>query len=270
MKTRKKRLAIYSIGILFFTLASQLSLMAQTLEGSCSGTATQNEPNISFDVSMQLNGKSGSIEYPTLGCSGSLSFIKTEGSTYWYREHITYGTDKCIDGGIIQIILIGNSISWYWYEGDATASGTLYGDVIPLQDIFEITIERESSTDQCTMGYMSVNGEIFCYTLELPWLDNLNSMSCIPKGTYSGILRYDKPDGWRIQLEDVPDRTGIQIHMGNYTSNTTGCILVGANANVENCTVTGSATAYAKLKEKFYGTPNPISCPNLNILITFK
>ncbi|MFV5701741.1 DUF5675 family protein [Flavobacterium sp. XS2P12] len=138
------------------------------------------------------------------------------------------------------------------------------------QEDFEITIEREYSTNQCTMGYMSISDEIFCYTLELPWKDNINNISCIPKGTYSGILRYDKTDGWRIQLENVPNRTGVQIHMGNYTSEITGCVLVGTNANVDNCTVTDSGTAYIRLKEKFYRNPNPISCPNLNILLTFK
>lgn len=138
------------------------------------------------------------------------------------------------------------------------------------QENFELIVERKLSSDRCTMGYMIANGKVICYTLELPWKDNLNSISCIPPGTYKGILRYDKTDGWRIQLEDVPNRTGVQIHMGNYTTQIEGCILVGTDAKVDNCSVFHSATAYAKLKEAFYGSNNPNSTPNKKISITFK
>ena len=138
------------------------------------------------------------------------------------------------------------------------------------QDNFALTIERKLSSSNCTMGYLIANGEVLCYTLELPWADNLNNISCIPVGTYSGILRYDKTDGWRIQLENVPNRTGVQIHMGNYTSQIKGCVLVGTNAKVDNCSVQNSSTAYSKLKKAFYGTETPNSTPNKNITVTFK
>ncbi|RXM52933.1 hypothetical protein BOQ64_00520 [Chryseobacterium sp. CH25] len=120
------------------------------------------------------------------------------------------------------------------------------------------------------MGYLIANGKSICYTLELPWKDNLNNISCIPIGTYKGILRYDKKDGWRIQLDNVPNRTGVQIHMGNYTTQIEGCVLVGTDAKVENCSVLNSSAAYVKLKEAFYGTNNPNSTPNKKITVTFK
>lgn len=138
------------------------------------------------------------------------------------------------------------------------------------QKIFELTIERKLSSTNCTMGYLIANGQVICYTLELPWKDNLNNISCIPLGTYNGILRYDKTDEWRIQLENVPNRTGVQIHMGNYTTQIEGCILVGTSGKIKNCSVFDSSTAYSKLKEAFYGTNNPISTPNRKITITFK
>ena len=138
------------------------------------------------------------------------------------------------------------------------------------QENFQLTIERKSSTATCTMGYLIANSEVLCYTLELPWADNLNNISCIPLGTYSGILRYDKTDGWRIQLEKVPNRTGVQIHIGNYTSQIQGCVLVGLNASVDNCSVQNSTQAYAKLKRAFYGTTSPISTPNKSIQVIFK
>jgi hypothetical protein len=138
------------------------------------------------------------------------------------------------------------------------------------QENFQLTIERKSSTQKCTMGYLIANGKVICYTLELPWKDNSNNISCIPPGSYNGILRYDKTDGWRIQLENVPNRTGVQIHMGNYTTEIEGCVLVGTTAKVDNCTVLNSATAYGKLKEAFYGTSTPNSTPNKKITVTFK
>jgi hypothetical protein len=138
------------------------------------------------------------------------------------------------------------------------------------QDNFALTIERQLSSSSCTMGYLIADGEVLCYTLELPWVDNLNNISCIPVGTYSGILRYDKTDGWRIQLENVPNRTGVQIHMGNYTSQIKGCVLVGTNSNVDNCSVQNSSTAYSKLKKAFYGIETPNSTPNKKITVTFR
>ncbi|WP_143165248.1 DUF5675 family protein [Flavobacterium cucumis] len=138
------------------------------------------------------------------------------------------------------------------------------------QDNFTVTIERQFSSNNCTMGYLITNNDVLCYTLELPWADNSNNISCIPNGSYNGILRYDKKDGWRIQLDNVPNRTGVQIHMGNYTSEIQGCILVGTNANIDNCNVQNSATAYLKLKKAFYGTETPNSTPNKKIVVTFK
>ena len=138
------------------------------------------------------------------------------------------------------------------------------------QTDFKLTIERKSSTTTCSMGYLIANDKVICYTLELPWVDNLNNISCIPEGTYNGILRYDKTDGWRIQLENVPNRTGVQIHMGNYTREIKGCILVGTTAKVNDCSVENSADAYSKLKEAFYGSATPNSTPNRTITVTFK
>ena len=137
------------------------------------------------------------------------------------------------------------------------------------QEDFRLTIERKLSSESCTMGYLVASGEVLCYTLELPWADNQNNISCIPAGTYAGILRYDKTDGWRIQLENVPGRMGVQIHVGNYTSQIQGCVLVGSDASVDNCSVSGSSAAYSKLKTAFYGTSNPTSTPNKQIVVTF-
>ena len=138
------------------------------------------------------------------------------------------------------------------------------------QENFELIVERKLSSNNCVMGYLIADGKAVCYTLELPWKNNQNNISCIPLGTYSGILRYDKIDRWRIELEKVPGRTGVQIHIGNYTTETEGCVLVGTDAKVETCSVVNSSAAYSKLKEAFYGSSNPNSTPNKKITVTFK
>jgi hypothetical protein len=65
------------------------------------------------------------------------------------------------------------------------------------------------------------------------------------------ILRYDKSDAWRIQLEDVLGRTGVQIHVGNLVAQSKGCILVGSRLEAGSpCRAEGSKPAYLTLKKE--------------------
>jgi len=80
--------------------------------------------------------------------------------------------------------------------------------------------------DDCTMGRLKID-DFQCFTLELPWLNNQNDISCIPPGTYEYFLRNSPHNGAVLELRDVEDRTYVQIHSGNYTSQILGCILVG-------------------------------------------
>jgi hypothetical protein len=59
-------------------------------------------------------------------------------------------------------------------------------------------------------------------------LNNQRSISCIPTGTYSVVKRTSDKYGTHFQLLNVPDRSMILIHSGNYFSHTLGCILVGS------------------------------------------
>jgi hypothetical protein len=80
--------------------------------------------------------------------------------------------------------------------------------------------------DDCTVGRLSY-GDFKCFTIELPWLDNAQSISCIPAGTY-GIEKYkSQSKGSVLLLKDVPNRAWIEIHAGNYTRQIQGCVLVG-------------------------------------------
>lgn len=66
-------------------------------------------------------------------------------------------------------------------------------------------------------------------TLELPDLGNQKNISCIPEGKYEVHRIYSPKFGNCFHLQDVPGRSAILIHRGNYTKDTMGCILVGLN-----------------------------------------
>ena len=132
---------------------------------------------------------------------------------------------------------------------------------------FRLTIARKFKSAQCTSGYLAVDGQIIAYTLELPWQGNTPLISSIPTGQYPGILRYDHTDQWRIELQNVPGRSNVQIHTGNTPDDSSGCILVGASLSPNLCGVTGSAKAYADLQTAFYGTANPIATPDKSITV---
>ena len=94
-----------------------------------------------------------------------------------------------------------------------------------------LLIIRETFTDKSTIGKLFVNGEYFCYTLELPYRDNQRRISCIPSGEYKVRLRLARESATRnylhLLVQDVPNRTYILFHRGNRPSHTKGCILVG-------------------------------------------
>jgi hypothetical protein len=78
-----------------------------------------------------------------------------------------------------------------------------------------------------TIGRLIYEGDVF-YTVERPWLDNQQNISCIPTGTYQlGRVNSPKfgPGTWEIQ--DVPNRSNILLHAGNTQNDVSGCLAVG-------------------------------------------
>ena len=94
-----------------------------------------------------------------------------------------------------------------------------------------LLVIRETFTDKSTIGNLYLNGEWLCDTLELPYLDNQRSISCIPEGQYKARLRTARESATRnylhLLVEDVRDRSYILVHIGNFPKDTRGCILVG-------------------------------------------
>ena len=103
------------------------------------------------------------------------------------------------------------------------------------------TIIRTSESDEGTFGHL-VLGDYHCRTGELPWRNNEIGISRIPAGTYPAYYRPNGLHGPCYQLKDVPGRTSIQIHVGNWCgdksrrllSDVEGCILVGQGTGLLN------------------------------------
>ena len=87
-----------------------------------------------------------------------------------------------------------------------------------------------------TRGKIYHGEDFICETIERSKTDK--DFPCIPEGWYIA-KRYNSPANKRIvwQLEDVPNRTNIQLHIANWPSELKGCIApgkeIGSNHNGE-------------------------------------
>mgnify|MGYP003625496884 CR=1 FL=1 len=103
--------------------------------------------------------------------------------------------------------------------------------IISENNNINLLLIRDTINDVSTMGKLFLNGEEFCDTLELPWKQNQRNISCIPAGEYDARLRLPRESATReyihLLIKDVPNRSYILVHIGNTTSDTQGCILVG-------------------------------------------
>ena len=95
---------------------------------------------------------------------------------------------------------------------------------------------RTETSDEGTFGFLFYDGRFLC-TGELPWRDNRRGESCIPAGVYQVRMRTSPRFGRAYEILDVPGRTHILLHNGNYCGDDSlgfkthvdGCILVGSS-----------------------------------------
>jgi hypothetical protein len=81
--------------------------------------------------------------------------------------------------------------------------------------------------DDCTLGILTY-GDFKCFTLELPWKNNELNVSCIPRALgYKGEKHQSPSNGSVIAINNVLNRTYIQIHSANFLRQLKGCIAVG-------------------------------------------
>ncbi len=91
-----------------------------------------------------------------------------------------------------------------------------------------IFLDRIKFTSNETFGMLTgdpIQSHVF--TIERPWLNNQHGISCIPNGVYD-VEKYISPtkgDVWLLQ--NVPNRSEIEIHPANFASQLEGCIAPG-------------------------------------------
>lgn len=66
-----------------------------------------------------------------------------------------------------------------------------------------------------TNGELCYGGSRICSTIELPWLDNQHSVSCIPEGRYELEKYFSEHLGNHLHLKAVAGRSMIMIHAAN-------------------------------------------------------
>lgn len=133
----------------------------------------------------------------------------------------------------------------------------------------KLLLERTDRQPGYTIGQLSIDGRLFCYTLEDVdrqltsdmTLEEIQSKkqfgkTAIPTGTYTIDMKTVSPkfkdrewakpyDGKLPRLVSVPGYEGVLIHVGNTAEDTLGCILVGANCF--NGKLTNSTITFHKL-----------------------
>jgi hypothetical protein len=78
----------------------------------------------------------------------------------------------------------------------------------------ELVLIRTYHTDG-TNGTLTINNSFQCYTIELPWVNNLPRRSCIPEGRYELKKRYSPKFKDHLLVKGVPGRSLVLLHPAN-------------------------------------------------------
>ena len=111
----------------------------------------------------------------------------------------------------------------------------------------KIDIFRTKETPRSVSGELFVDSQFECYTLEPSRTSPVHAgHPCIPAGVYSVVFTPSPHLGYITpELLDVPGRSDIRIHVGNFPKDSLGCVLVGQAAAAD--TVLESRQAFNKL-----------------------
>lgn len=144
-----------------------------------------------------------------------------------------------------------------------------------------LKLHRHYKGPEYTIGKLYIDGEYFCDTIEdvdrglfqnmpLDYIKKIKipSKTAIPTGCYKITLDVQSPKysktkqyefckGYLPRLLNVPGFEGILIHIGNYHTNSAGCILVGYNT--KKGMVCNSTATFKKLYEKLKSATDEIT-----------
>jgi hypothetical protein len=89
-----------------------------------------------------------------------------------------------------------------------------------------LTLLRVGSSDHGTFGVLRDGAIPFAVTMEPPWSNNEQRVSCIPPGLYTCKRVVSPKFGETFEVTGVPGRSHILFHAGNTLDDTEGCIMV--------------------------------------------
>jgi len=93
----------------------------------------------------------------------------------------------------------------------------------------KVTLTRSDDQTFGVLRYKSLKW----FSVERPWEENANDISCIPKGKY--VCKWTlspRLKKYTYEITKVPKRAGIRIHSANFPSQLKGCIAPGKTTGV--------------------------------------
>lgn len=93
-------------------------------------------------------------------------------------------------------------------------------------------------------------------TLEPPWRDNEENVSCIPVGKYVCIRVHSPKFGETFEVQDVGNgRTLVRFHWGAISKDTEGCVVLGLSFAMwpEGPGVRDSKVAFKRFMDRLVG-----------------
>jgi len=120
-----------------------------------------------------------------------------------------------------------------------------------------LTLTRKTFIENGVIGELNSDDGFISVCLERTYLKSKKSRPKVPAGTYKcvrGIHRlHDNVDFETFEVMGVPGCTGILIHVGNYSEDSDGCILIGSavgNRSNGSKMITSSKQKFAEFMER--------------------
>ena len=115
----------------------------------------------------------------------------------------------------------------------------------------ELKLNRIFLGSSATIGELLVNDKYLCDTLEdrvRPEGEKVYGKTAIPEGAYEMVLSYS-PRFKKIlpEILNVPNFTGIRMHCGNSSADSSGCVLIGTWDGEKEDWISDSRIAFEKL-----------------------
>lgn len=124
-----KSLTLVAVMLTFAVVGSSQSRAGSWLSGTWTGTGYQIDANETWTMKVTVTGKTYTIEYPSLSCSGRWELISFGSNLAKFRERITTGIDNCTDRGTVTIERLNSTQIDFRYQNPKktlfSASGIL-------------------------------------------------------------------------------------------------------------------------------------------------